>query len=879
MVWSRIRSLVRGLVSRSAVEREMDAELQFHLDLRARHWNDQGYAPADAMRRAKLEFGGVEGVKEQARESRGLRPFDEIRGDLRYGLRTLRRDPGFALIAVLTLALGIGANTAMFSALDAVLLRPLPFAEPHRLVEMDAVNIPSERFGEDSRPKSYPDLQDARALNVFTSIAAYAPGALNLSGVGAPRRVNVGVVTDNFFETIGVAPVRGRSFSEEEGRPNGPRVALVSYAFWRSQLGGAALAGQNITLNGTDYAVIGVLAPGFAFPEQSEIWIPLTVPVSSASWEPFRQYIPSRLIARLAPDVTVATAAQRFRSLFTPYVTEKRPLDDLVGEGVRPLQGALVGERGKVLLILLGSTTLVLLVACANVANLLLSRSSVRRREFAVRAAIGATPARVFRQLLVESVLLATIAGALGIAIAVAAVRLLDALVPRSLAGAAPIQLDARVLAFTVSVSVLAGVFFGIAPALAARRSNAGLVLKSGGTGSVAAGHSARVRQAFVLAELALAVMLLIGSALMLRSLQTLLNEDSGVRPERVATLELTLARADYPNTEARRQLYTSVLEQLDRLPEVEAAAVINELPMRGEGGVRFTVYPEGRRPEVQEVDNMAQDLRITSDYFRAMGIRVLLGRAPRPQADTAAPGEVAINRMLAQFYWPDQNPIGQRLVTGFETRVVVGVVENVRSRSLESEAIPQAYYPLLESPYSNAAIIARGRVSEDRLIGALERAVRQVAPNQAVYNVRSMEQVIGSAIASRTTNTALITAFGVLAVILAAIGVYGVVAFGVARRTSEIGIRIALGARPGQVRRAMLNEAGVLALLGIALGTTAAWMLSRVLNNLVYGISTTDVVAFTIAPVVLLATAAVAALIPAQRATRVDPVRAIQAE
>lgn len=798
---------------------------------------------------------------------------------MRYGLRILLREPGFALVAVLTLALGIGANTAMFSTLDAVLLRPLPFAEPQRLVKLNNVNIPMSWPGMPERPKSFPDIADARALNVFTSIAAYAPGALNLSGAGTPRRVRVGVVTSNFLETLGVSPVRGRNFSEEEGRPNGPRVALVSYSLWRSALGEGSLAGQSVTLNGTDYAVVGVLPPGFTFPEESEVWIPLTVPLTSASFEPFRQYIPSRLIARVSPDVTIATAAERIRSLFIPYVRPDRPLEEMVKEGARPLQDALVGERGKVLLILLGSTSLVLLVACANVANLLLSRSSVRRREFAVRSAIGATPARVLRQLLAESVLLAMIAGGLGVASAVAGVQLLDALIPEALAGAATIRVDARVLVFTCALSIAAGVLFGIYPAFAARRSDAGLVLKSGGTGAVAGSHSARVRQVFVLGELALAVMLLIGSALMLRSLQTLLNENSGVNPERVATLEMTLAQADYPNAEARRQLYTSVLERLERMPEVEAAAIINELPMRGVGGVRFTVYPEGLKPEERNVDNMAQDLIITPGYFRAMGIRILLGRPPLPQADTTAPGEVVINRMLAQMYWPNQNPVGERLATGYDSRVIVGVVDNVRPVSIESDDIPQAYYPLLETPYNNAAVVVRGRVPADRLTGALERAVREVAPTQAVYNVRSMEQVIQGAIATRRTNTALITAFGGLAVVLAAIGVYGVVAFGVARRTSEIGIRIALGARPGQVRWAVMQEAGTLALVGVALGTMTAWIMSRVLTNLVYGISTTDPLAFSIAPVLLLVTALIAAAVPAQRATRVDPVRAIQAE
>jgi predicted permease len=856
----------------------MEEEIRFHIEERTAHLLRAGLPAAEAARRARVEFGSVDSVKEQGRESRGLRLVDELRGDVRYGFRALLRSPGFTLVAVLTLALGIGANTAIFGALDAVVLRPLPFAEPERLVVLGHVHLPLQ-IGAEPEPQRTASIRDAQGLEEFTHVAAYAPGGLNLSGSGTPRRVRIGAVTTDFFAALGVQP-RGRSFTSEEGAPGGPLVAIVSHAFWRTQLGSATnLEDRSVTLNGKQYAVVGVMPRGFAFPEEAEIWLPLTVPMTWASFEPFRQYVPSRMIARLAPGVAIERAQTRVHALAAAYETPERPLEAAPADLVRPLHATLVGQRRTALFVLVAATALVLLVACANVANLLLSRGAARRREIAVRSALGATPARVLRQLLTENVLLAVIGGVLGIAVALVGVQLLDALVPQSIAGVAPIRIDARVLAFTTMLALGTGLLFGVLPALGARRTDAGATLKSGGMGAATGGQSARVRQAFVLAEVALAVMLLIGSGLMLRSLHALLTTDSGVRPEHVATLELTLAGADYPNNEVRRQFYQRVLERLERVPQVDAAGAINELPLRGEGGIRFTIFPEGRDPESMDLKYMAQDLSITPDYFDVMGIRILLGRAPRSRSDTTGLPEVAINQAFVNLYWEDESPIGQHLVRGKNRFEIVGVVANVRPSSLESEVIPQVYFAMLETPYDNAAIVARGRGRAQDLARQLELAVREVDPAQAVYNVRTMEQVMAGAIAPRRTNTILITTFGFLALILAGIGVYGVIAFSVARRTREIGIRLALGALPHQLRWAVLREAGALALGGAALGFLGAWLLSRVLRGLIYGITVRDPIAFAAAPVILLLTATVAALVPAQRATRVDPVRAIRTE
>jgi putative ABC transport system permease protein len=857
----------------------MSEEFAHHIELRAADLIRQGHSPTEAIRRARVEFGSVDSLREQGRESRGLRAADELRGDARFALRMLMRTRGFAVVAVLTLGLGIGATAAIFSVLDAVLLRPLPFASPERLVVLDHVDLPRS-YGRSTPPQSRPELQDAVSLSAFADIAAYGHGALNLSSAGPPRRVSVGVVTADFFSTVGVQPVRGRDFVAEEGAPAGPLAAIVSDAFWRRHLGSATnLALHDLTLNGRRYQVVGVMPRGFAFPGGAEIWIPLTVPLTTASFEPFRQYLPIALIARLSPGTPLGEAQAQLRSLQAEWLPPERLSEMPAAELVRPLHGVLVGDRRTVLLVLLGATALVLLVACANVANLLLSRNSARRREMAVRTALGATPARLLRQMLVESMLLAVIGSVAGIGFALIGMQLLDALVPSALAGAATLRIDARVLGFTAAMTLTTGLAFGVLPALAARKTDAGDVLKQG-LAAAAGGRSPRVRQVLVAAEIALSVILLVGSALMLRSLHTLLTTESGVNPARVATLELTLAPEEYPNNAARRDFFERVLQRLDAAPEIEAAAAVNELPLRGEWPALMPLFPEGPRPQTIGMRYMVQDLYVSPDYFQALGVPIVLGRAPRARRDTLAVHEVAINEELANLHWPGENPIGQRLerMAGGKLEVV-GVVANVLPHSLEFGLVSQAYYALHEYSPPHAAIVVRGHVPARTLTRVLEQTLRDVAPAQAVYNVRTMEQVIAGAIATRRTNTWLITSFGVLALALAVVGVYGVMAFNVARRTREFGIRMALGAPASRIRLAVLREAGLIGLSGIAIGLAGAWMLSRFLESMIYGISVRDPAAFTLAPLVLLIVAVIAALVPAQRATRIDPVAAMRVE
>lgn len=807
--------------------------------------------------------------------------MEQLRQDVRYGLRKLWQQPGFAAAAIAVLALGIGATATIFSAVDAVLLRPLPFAQGDRLVRIDELYIPMRSSGEEERPQTQPHIGDLATLEeVFTSYAAYAPGGLNLSGAGSPMRVDIAMVTPSFFPTLGVFPELGRPFTQAEGSPDGPRRAILSQGLWHRHFGAdRGVIGEDIALNGVDYQVVGVMPEGFAFPENAEVWLPLPVPMTFAHWEPFRQYMPSSIIGRLAPGMTVEQAGERVRSLFVAYATPERPAEVTAAELVMPLRETLVGDNRTALLVLLGATALVLLIACANVANLLLSRAATRRHEFAVRSVLGATSGRMLRQLMIESLILAVIGGVLGVLLAFVSLGALGALIPASLAGAAPLRIDGRVLLFTAGIVLLSGLTFGLWPALGARRAG-GEALKSGGSGRATSGEQARLRRIFVVGEIGLALMLLVGAGVMLRSFQALLATDAGLEPERVVTLEMSLGKAPYPTPVARRELIQEVLARLEPNARIEAAAFINHLPLK-EGSVRFSVLAEGSPPpESFDEMIMAQDLRVTPGYFRTMGIPILRGRTLSAMPDSLAP-EILVNEALAELLWPGEEAVGKYTagMFGGPPHEVVGVVGNVLPSSLESEIIAQMYNSLLATPYDNLALVARGRVSSNVLISWLQQVIRAVAPEQAVYNVRTMEQVISGTVAPRRTNTLLVTVFGALAVVLASVGVYGVIAYGVTHRTREIGIRMALGARPRDVMLTFMREGVVLAAVGTALGLFGAWGLTRVLASLVYGVSPRDPVAFIVAPVVLLAIVAVATFLPARRATFVDPAEALRAE
>ncbi|HEX5830851.1 MAG TPA: ABC transporter permease, partial [Gemmatimonadaceae bacterium] len=678
------------------VEADIDDELRFHLDMRAAELEAHGLSPDEACRAAHARFGDVGRVRSwlRAHDRQRLRragraeSMDALLLDLRYAVRTLRQRPAFTASVVLVLALGIGAATAMFSAVDAALLRPLPFQRDDRLVTLHGINIP---LRESVNTKHMPDIGDARAMpDVFTHVAAYAPGGLNLAGAGEPVRTRVALVTTDFFATLGVRVAQGRGFTAEEGTPDGPRVAILSDGLWRRQFGAdPGVVGRDVRLNEVTHRVVGIMPPDFVFPEDTDLWLPLTVPTTFRRWEAFRQYMPDRVVARLAPDVTRAQAGDRIEALIRRYQSPDRAARPLERSPVQPFRDVLVGKRRTALLVLMGATTLVLLVACANVTNLLLARAATRQGEMALRAALGGA--------------------LLGVSIAHASLGALSALLPSTLAPTAPLRVDLRVLGFTTVVALVTGLGFGLWPALGASRADASETMKgSGVVGGVTMRSGAHARGVFVVAELALALVLAVGAGLMLRSLQALLAADVGVRPERVATLELSLARQTYGGPEQRRRFFDDVLARLRAAPDVEAAALVTQLPLRG-GGVALSVAAEGRPRRDGDPPRMAEDISVSADYFRAVGIPLVRGRTFAATPDSSGAREVIVNQRLARLLWPGEDPIGRRLVvTSTDTLPVVGIVGDVRAWSLE-ELQPQMYRPIAVVQQPNVALLARG--------------------------------------------------------------------------------------------------------------------------------------------------------------------------
>lgn len=884
---------------RPDIDRDVDEELRYHLDRLTEDELAHTGDPERARARAVARFGNIEAIGRVLRRTgarrlmwaRRAETLDALVQDLRYAVRRIGQEPGFAAAVVAVLALGIGATTAMFSAVDAALLRSLPFERPGRLVALKEVNIPyqfemNERAGD---PRTVDLLDILEIPRVFSHAAGYAAGGLNLSDPERPVRVNAGIVTAGFFATLGRRPAQGRGFGAEEGMPGGPRVAVLSHGLWRRQFGEAPMIGKSVTLNGRQYTVIGVMPPGFSFPSESDLWIPMTVPTTSETFEPFRGWLPSHVVARLSDGVTFEAAGAQLLTRWEQVTsasggTINEWLQERVAEvrrtGVaQPLQENLTGNHRAALLVLLGATGLLLLIACANVTHLLLSRAATRRREIAVRAVLGATSGRLVRQLLTESVLLAVAGATLGLVLAPVALRLTSTLMPPALAGLAPPTVNLRVLGFALGLALITATTFGLWPAFASARADAGETLRSGGLGTTTGG-AGRARRVLVTGELALTLVLLVGAGLMLKSFQRVTSTSSGLTPERVATLELSFARSAGGRA-ARLAVVDATLERLAGVPGVEAAGAVNDLPLRGRGGISLTLEVEGRPRPAGAEPLFARFLMASGGYFRSLGIPLLQGRVFTPADDSLAPAVAIVNATMARALWPGERALGRafRLRADSVWYRVVGVVGDVREAGLEREAGSQVYFPVHAETPSNLALAVRGTLPRQAMLGLLRDAVRAADPSQAVYNIRMMDEVVRASLALRRTNTVLITAFGMLALILASLGVYGVVAYSVTQRTRELGIRAALGATAQGLIRLIAGEMVWVGVIAVALGLGGAWAAARVLESLVYDITVRDTVTYVVALLVLLITLALATLWPARRTLRLNPMDVIRAD
>ena len=806
--------------------------------------------------------------------------MENVWKDIRFGLRTLVRNPATTLLAMLTLALGIGANSAIFSVVNRVLLDPLPYPQPDELV-MLVESAPALGFPRFS--VSPPNFEDFRRQNrSFEHLIAYGRERFNLTGREQPEVILGASVSPDFFQMLRVDPSPGRGFRQEEGRPGQARVAVLSHGLWQRLFGGdPKIAGRPVTLNGESYTVVGVAPRGFELPRRTEIWVPLALDLANENRG--GHYLGA--IGRLKRGVSLEKAetemigiASRLEKQYpdsnSKWTVDLIPMKEIVVEDIRP-----------VLMILLVAVAFVLLIACANVANLLLARVASRERELAVRAALGASRGRLVRQMLVETALLFVAGGLLGLLLAHWGVKALVALDPEGIPRAREIGVDGRVLAFTFLVSLATGVLFGLVPALSATGRRLYEALKEGGRAMAGGVHGRLVRNLLVGFEVAVALVLLVCAGLLIQSFARLSRVDPGFRPQGVLTARISIPESKYPDEERQALFYGRLLERLAAIPGVEGAASIYPLPLGGSNMILSFVV-EGRPvPPPAEAPNT--NVRMVSpDYFRVMGIPVVQGRAFEPRDRTGAEEVVIVNQTLAARIWPGQSPLGKRFTFGDPEdsedpgwRTVVGVVGDVRHDTLDQEKASEAYWPQAQGPSTDTALVLRTSGDPVQLAGPLRAAVRELDRDLPLERIEPMEQVVSEALAQSRFKTLLLGLFAALALGLAAVGVYGVVSYSVAQRTHEMGIRLALGARPGQVQRMVLLQGMRVVLISSAIGIAAALFATRFLREQVYGVSATDPATFAIVPLVLLAVALLANWVPALRATRVDPLEALRYE
>jgi putative ABC transport system permease protein len=817
--------------------------------------------------------------------------MDAFWRDLRFAVRSLARSPGFTAIAVLTLALGIGANTAIFSVVYSVLLRPLAYAEPEQLISIRAA---FSSTGAQDVPASQPEYHDyLRGVSALQDLAAVYPISINLTGLGEPQRIQASVVSDNYFRLLGVAPAMGRDFAPDDDRGQIGYVAIISHDLWRKRFGGDPnIIGKTVRLDDDPMSIIGVMPPGFRHVLESgispmEVWAPISLDNPDPDFLNVRGARVYDLIGRLKPGRTVADASTELAGV-SRRLREQYPDAYPTGQGwhavATPLAEQAVGDVRPALLVLLGAVGFVLLIGCANVANLLLARATVRERELALRTALGSSRGRLVCQLLTESLVLAAVGGGLGLLLATWGTSALGRLVGLYLPRAGEIELSVAVLGFTAFLIILTGVAFGLLPALHASRADLQGVLKETGRGTAGAPRT-RMRAALVVAEVAVALMLLAGAGLMLRSFQRLMAVEHGFDPDRLLTLQVWLpvpndrSQGRFQTHEQRRTFYDRALAAVQAVPGVRDAGAISQLPLRGRADVRVTI--EGRPVGPEDPPINVEGRLVSPNYFETMGIPLMAGEGLPELTDSISNRSVVVNHTMAEKYWPGTDAVGRRLRfgNGGPWITVVGVVGDVRQIGLTEPPKEEVYSSYRAVSPNEMTIVVRTGDDPERLGAAVTAAIREVDPEQPVFGVMSMQRVIENVSAERRISMVLLLLFAGMALLLSAIGIYGVMAYTTTQRRHEIGIRLALGAGAVDVLRLVVGQGMRLVVGGLLAGLIGAWALSRVLTSQLFGVSAQDPVTYLGVALLLGLVALAATWLPARRATRVDPMISLRSE
>ncbi|MEW6736921.1 MAG: ABC transporter permease [Acidobacteriota bacterium] len=886
MQWLNILiARLRALLRRKAVIQDIEEELRFHIEMETQTNIERGMRPEEAQQAAIRSFGNLGRIRDLAYEVRGGGMLEILWQDLRYGMRMLVKAPSLNLIAILTLALGIGANTALFSIVNTVILRPLPYQQAERIVAIQELNENGNRI--QVTPANF---LDWRAQNsVFEQLAAILTRTANLAQPEQAERVNLAVTSANFFTIFGITAQHGRLFTPEDEKAGHQPVVVISDRLWQKNFSSnTELISKSITLDGKSYTVVGIVSAGFQYPDKTDVWLP---PLRLAPELNERMDVTQvrgfgylSAVARLKPDVTIAQAANEMESITARLRQQYPDTNNRRFNRVVSLHEHLVGETKEILWLLFGAVSFVLLIACTNVANLLLASTTSRQKEMAIRGALGACRWRLMRQLLTESTLLALAGGGLGLLFAWYGVDLMMRILPDNFPRLHEINLDLHVLGFTLAVSLFTGIIFSLAPALQISKTDLYELLKESSQSTSGSLRHNRLRNLLVISEVALSLVLLVGTGLLFRSFLHLQSVNTGFTSQQVLTIRLSPSGINYQRNEDYISFYNQAIERISVIPGVEAVGAINTLPLIKGPTAGFRI--EGLPLLTTDKWPGANYRSVSLDYFRAMNIPITQGRAFTERDIEAAPLVMIINQALAEQHFPNENPIGKRIHLGGRDRngeliwyEIVGIAANVRSLELREEPTAEFYLSCLQDPFEGMSLVIRTAVVPTSIVQAVRQAVEEVDKSQPVSDIKTMEHIVNDAIAQPRFNLFLISIFGGIALLLSAAGIYGVTAYTVTQRTHEIGIRIALGAQSSNVLKMIIKQGLLLISVGIITGLIASFTLTRLLKSLLFNVSSTDPITFIVIVLLLTGVALLACYLPARRATKVDPMTALRYE